>query len=111
MDYTSSGTSLKRVHEFLTWPELLSNAPNIETLSSNEALDFSQNLTLSGQTLKRYSPIERLEVNELENVFKASEPYKYDFHHYKDSYYHLCTKLFKLRMFEILDNNNELKSL
>ena len=111
MDYTSSGESLRRAYEFLTWPELLSDAPNIEKLSSDEALDFSQNLTLSGQTLKRYSPIERLEVNELENVFKASEPYKYDFHHYKDSYDHLCTKLFKLRMFEILDNNNELKSL
>lgn len=111
MDYTSSGISLKRAHEFLTWPELLSNAPNIETLSSSEALDFSQNLTLSGQTLKKYSPIERLEVNELENVFKASEPYKYDFHQYNDSYEHLCTKLFKLRTFEILDNHNELKSL
>ena len=111
MDYTESGESLRKVHEFLTWEELLSDAPNIETLSTEEALDFSQNLELSGRKLKRYSTVDRLEVDELENVFKASDPYKYDFHHYKDSYDHLCTKLFRLKMFEILDSNNELKSL
>ena len=111
MDYTSSGTSLRKAHEFLTWEELLSDAPNIETLSTEEALDFSQNLELSGQKLKRYSTEDRLEVDELEKVFKASDPYKYDFHNYKGSYDNLCTKLFRLRMFEILDNNNELKSL
>ena len=111
MDYTSTGRSLKSAYEFLTCDELLSDAPNIEALSTEEALDFIYNGMLSGQLLKRYSAITQLHLGELENVFKAADPYKYDYHCYRDSSGHIITKLFRLRMFEILDSNNELKSL
>lgn len=111
MDYTSTGNSLRNVHEFLIRDELLSDAPNIQTLSSEEALDFIGNGILSGQLLKRYSAISQLHLNELENVFEAAEPYKFDYHNYRNSSNHIRTKLFRLKMFELLDRNNELKSL
>lgn len=111
MDYTSTGKSLKNAHEFLTLDELLSDAPNIEKLSTEDSLDFIHNGILSGQLLKRYSAISQLNLGELENVFKAADPYKYDYHNYRNSSNHIRTKLFRLRMFELLDKNNELKAL
>ena len=111
MDFTCTGNSLRNAHEFLTWDELLSNASNIKTLSTEDSLDFIHNGMLSGQLLKRYSAITQLHLGELENVFQAADPYKYDYRHYRDSSGHIMTKLFRLKMFEHLDNNNELKSL
>lgn len=111
MDFTCTGNSLRNAHEFLTWDELLSNAPNIETLSTEESLDFIHNGMLSGQSLKKYSGVLQLNPREFEDVFKAADPYKYDYRHYRDSSDHIMTKLFRLKMFEHLDNNNELKSL
>ncbi len=111
MDYTCTGNSLKNAHEFLTLEELLSKAPNIETLKTEDCLDWIYNGILSGQLLKMYSPIEQLHLGELENVFAAADPYKYDYHNYRNSSKQIMTKLFRLRMFEILDSNNELKLL
>ena len=111
MDYTSTGNSLKNAHKLLSFEELLSDLPNIKILSTEDSLDFIHNGILSGQMLKIYSPIAQLNTRELENVFAAAEPYKYDYHNYKNSSVHLITKLFRLRMFELLDADNELKSL
>lgn len=111
MDYTSTGRSLKKAHEFLTLDELLSDAPNIETLSTEDSLSFIHNGILSNQLLKRYSSIDQLNLGELESVFQAAEPYKYDYRNYVNSSKHIRTKLFRLKMFELLDSNNELKSL
>ncbi|MEE3348512.1 MAG: hypothetical protein VZR09_00585 [Candidatus Gastranaerophilaceae bacterium] len=111
MDYTCTGNSLKNAHEFLMLDELLSDAPNIRTLSTEDSLDFVNNGILSGQSLKFYSPVEQLQPRELENVFAAADPYKYDYHNYRNSSNHIRTKLFRLKMFELLDDNNELKAL
>ena len=111
MDYTATGNSLRNAHEFLTLDELLSDAPNIETLSTEESLCFNHNGMLSGELLKVYSPVKQLQPRELENVFEAADPYKYDYHNYRNSSNHIRTKLFRLRMFELLDSNNRLKEL
>lgn len=111
MDYTSTGNSLKNAKEFLTWDELLSHASNIRALSTEDSLSFIHNGILSGQLLKRYSSVAKLNLNELENVFQAAEPYKYDYLNYRNSSAHIRTKLFRLKMFELLDKNDELKSL
>ena len=111
MDYTSTGRSLKKAYDFFTREELLSNAPNIEMLSTEDSLEFKYNGMLSNELLKRYSSISQLNIGEFENVFKAADPYKYDYQNYINSPTHIRTKLFRLRMFELLDKNNELKSL
>ena len=111
MDFTATGNSLRNAHEFLSFDEILSKAPNIKTLGSEESLDFIHNGILSGQQLKKYSPVAQLVPQNFENVFKTAEPCKYDYHGYKNSSNHIITKLFRLRMFELLDGNNKLKSL
>lgn len=111
MEFTATGNSLRNAHEFLSFDEILSKAPNIKTLGSEESLDFIHNGILSGQQLKKYSPVAQLVPQNFENVFKTAEPCKYDYQGYKNSSNHIITKLFRLRMFELLDGNNELKSL
>ena len=109
MDYTYFGRSLNHAHELLTREELLSDLPNIKTLGTDEFLDDIQKGELRVSQFKPYSPISKLWPDQLENVFYAADPFKYDYMCCESD--KVATKLFRFRMFELLDADKELKSL
>ena len=112
VDYTRSGRSLENAYKFLTNSELLGDSPNITTLGTDKIVDSLQEKFLYDDNLKKYSHIGYLQPCEFENVFKAANPYDYE----NPEWSFIATnkeiaKLFRLKLFEKLDKNNELNLL
>ena len=109
MDYVGSGNSLKNAYTVLTSEEFLGSSLNIKALGSEDIMGWNYNGLLHDQELKRYSPVGVLYLGKWDEVFKAANPYKYDYNGY--NLYMDRRKLFRFQTFELLDRNKELKSL
>lgn len=80
VDYVSSGESLNNAHEFLSRPDLLGNPERLEKFSANELLQPNRILNATLELLyllsefKRFSPVKRLELTELDKTFERLQP-------------------------------------
>lgn len=80
IDFVSSGSSLKNAHKFLSRPELLGNSERLQLISSQELLgtrdimaSYLETLFML-QNLKKYSPVSRLNLTELDKTFESLQP-------------------------------------
>lgn len=78
LDFVSSGESLENAHKFLSRPDLLGNPARLGTASTQEVLnennfllDVYMRLLFMCSQLKAYSPVRRLELNNLDKVFES----------------------------------------
>lgn len=80
IDFVSSGSSLHNAHKFLSRPDLLGNPERFKLMSSQELLGgkdfiapYMDTLFLL-QNLKKYSPVSRLNLTELDKTFERAQP-------------------------------------
>lgn len=77
VDNTISGVSLQNAKSFLSREDLLGNPQRLEIVSAKDIFGekykkLSLDLIFANGILQQYSPVGRLDINNLENVFKQS---------------------------------------